>query len=277
MKNRKMNLDRPRVDSKEIQARMDFNEVLTNFNAMSKPFYKSNWFLGTTGLASLGLIIGGTIAFQDPANEQADLSVLNTDAPPDLHVPDNSIISMNPELNDTSDELAKKTLTFTEYQHTNSSQNNSTIYEENSTLKVNYEEEQGPQEESVSTSPVTEDGVVEIAEEVVEEKTEANTGIANLSPRISGKINGGITREELFDNKGITTEGDVKVIHFELHLIDGLGGKVFEEESNQLNEDMKTALDRVLVGETIYFENIHGEAKSGEVVRLNPLRYILLN
>ena len=81
MKNRKINLDRPRIDSKEIQAHKDFNQVFENFNTMSKPFYKSTWFFGTTGLASLGLIIGGTIAFQDPDNQVTDLNVLNSEAP----------------------------------------------------------------------------------------------------------------------------------------------------------------------------------------------------
>ena len=101
---------------------------------------------------------------------------------------------------------------------------------------------------------------------------------SSLMPRIGGKINGSISREELFDNKGITTESDVSIIHFELHLIDGLGGEMqMTEESNQLNEEMKAALDRINQGETIYFYNIKGKTEDGTVVRLNPLRYVLMN
>ena len=56
-----------------------------------------------------------------------------------------------------------------------------------------------------------------------------------------------------------------------------LGGDVFEAESNQLNDEMKKALEKVEVGETIYFENIKARIKNGLEIRLNPLRYVLAN
>jgi hypothetical protein len=268
MKRLKINLDRPQVDSKSIQARKDFDSLAKNHAMMSKPFYKSPWFFGATGLASVGVIVGSVIVFQDTPESVPDqftdqLSSVVADAPPQ----ESRIIALSVPSEGKSkiDELAKETFSI-------SIQKN-VIYDDNFTL------------EKLKNNQITEVSEVVIKEkdepsaEVVEvkKKTIEMAGVSDLSPKIGGKINGSISKEELFDNKGITTELDVNVIHFELHLIDGLGGKVFREESNQLNAEMKDAIQKIGSGETIYFENIKGETERGEVVRLNPLRYVLMN
>jgi len=271
MKNRKINLDRPRIDSNEIQSHMDFNRVLENFNIMSRPFYKSTWFLGTTGLASLGLIIGGTIAFQDPNSHEVDRNLANTDAPPDLTVPDNSLIALNANFNDVTADLAKETLKL--YSHNLNNTNNEEIYEDNSTLENNATNNTNENSENNADETVTD--ITDPTEVVVDDRNGFSR--LDLNPKICGKLDGGITREELLDSRGITTGGNISIVHFELYLIDGLDGQVFVEDGNQLNEEMKSAIERVLIGETIFFENIRGKSKSGDIVRLNPLRYTLLN
>jgi hypothetical protein len=40
---------------------------------------------------------------------------------------------------------------------------------------------------------------------------------------------------------------------------------------------MKSAIKNIGTGDEIYFENIDGKATTGEVIRLSPIRYILLN
>src|SRR5687768_13008074 len=96
MKNRKMNIDRPQIDSKEIQAGMNFGQLMVGYQAMSKPFYKSNWFFGTTGLASIGLIVGGTFAFQSPGEqEQSNANLLSDSPPPEIAVPQNPLLAVN--------------------------------------------------------------------------------------------------------------------------------------------------------------------------------------
>lgn len=258
MKNRKINLDRPQIDSKEIQAGMNFGLVMTGYQAMSKPFYKTNWFFGTTGLASIGLIVGGTFAFQSPdetdkfPNEQ-----LLSDAPPEVTTPENKLLAIN-TTNEPIELDNETVLTIpNQFKHDKivtpiDQKNNEVINVE----KISDVNEEQPQVDFSQTK---------------------NLSSMDLSPRINGKLHGDITREDLFDNKGITTGSDVSIIHFELHLIDGLGGKVFEEASNQLNQEMRTALTNLTKGETIYFENIKGKTSDGKVVRLNPLRYVLLN
>ena len=57
MDNRKMNLDRSPVSSEQIQAKQNFDAILSNYKLLKKPFYKSKWFWGTTGLATFGLVM----------------------------------------------------------------------------------------------------------------------------------------------------------------------------------------------------------------------------
>ncbi len=268
MKNRKINLDRPQLNADEIMTGKNFESVVRNHQMMSKPFYKQSWFFGTTGIASLGLIIGGTLAFQNSTENQVSTDMLNTDAPPNLTVPDNNFIVMNPRPVQSLDDLTHKTKVI--------NLENTTPIEETPTF-----ENQTETNIIESLADVATDNTNELITEEVPVVENREVVVSNpsldMSPRISNKMGGSITRNELLDNKGITTEGDVNIIHFELHLIDGLGGKVFAEEGNQLNEDMKDALENVGQGETIYFENIRGKVKNGGEVRLNPLRYVLMN
>lgn len=266
MKNIKINLDRPQVDSKSIQAQKDFDGLMKNHTIMSKPFYKSPWFMGTTGLASIGIVVGGIVAFNDAEPVPDQQMITNAEAPPEMTVPDNQIIQMEPK-NSTQD-LVKETFAYADYINNNSNE----IDDNNSTLET-----QNNSNQQIDEGANLQDNSVVENSGFTHDENHNETSIMDLHPRISGKVNGSISKEELFDNKGITTESDVNVIHFELHLIDGLGGKVFEEESNQLTEEMKAALKKINSGETIYFENIKGKTEEGDIVRLNPLRYVLMN
>lgn len=267
MKNRKMNIDRPPLESKEIQAGMNFGQLMIGYQAMSKPFYKTKWFFGTAGMASIGLIVGGTIALSGADNpDQAMNQNTLSEAPPLTIVQEDhkeDLLAMNiPDQTESITEEKVETITK-KVQH-----------DKNTTPVINSDQ-------SKVTEPII--LISEKAANQSDENTEAGNETKksfdpmDLTPRINGKMNGEITREDLMDNKGLTTNTDVSIIHFELHLIDGLGGKVFEEESNQLNQQMKTALGKVEQGETIYFENIRGKTSDGFIVRLNPLRYVLLN
>lgn len=271
MKQIKINLDRPPVDSKSIQAHKDFNGLMKNHAIMSKPFYKSPWFMGSAGLATVGLVVGTVVVMQESPEPVPDLlTTQNEPAPPDLEMSSSTIIALNADtdISNADSEKDNQTIQFT-------SNELNEIHDKTSTLEITSEQKEvNPKEESIEESTEKSDLKEINKTDLVETK---KSDLFDLMPRISGKANGHISRTELFDNKGITTESDVSVIHFELHLIDGLGGKVFKEEGNHLNEEMKNALQKINSGETIYFENIKGKTDKGDVVRLNPLRYVLMN
>ncbi len=277
MKDRKINLDRPQLTHNEIMAGKNFEAIVQNHQFMSKPFYKQTWFFGTAGLASLGIIVGSTLAFQNPpSTDNTSAQYYTTDALPDSGLDDNQLIVMdgNESVN-TNDE---SNLIQNQLQNTRAIEETFTPDKNLQTNKTEADRRSNPiLDQAVPLEPKVEETVeTDQPKQQVTQDTERNKALG-FHPRISDKIGGTITRDELLDNKGITAEGDVNIIHFELHLIDGLGGKVYSEDGNQLNQEMKEALDQVGQGETIYFENIRGQVKNGSEVRLNPLRYVLLN
>lgn len=52
-----MNLDRKKISSEQIQAKQNFDAILSNYKLLKKPFYKSKWFWGATGLATVSLTV----------------------------------------------------------------------------------------------------------------------------------------------------------------------------------------------------------------------------
>jgi hypothetical protein len=272
MKDRKINVDRPQLDANEIMAGKNFEAIMRSHQMMSKPFYKQTWFYGTTGLASLGLIIGGTLAFQNAPDSRQELKVeqLATTEVSKLEIPTSNLFVADGNPKGIYVEKVKNTV--------NTNPQNQKLFDKNTTQSDPKNTKKNLVNSTEQTQVVTVDpkpliNAVDNPETVIK-----NEPIAmELYPRISGKMGGSISRSELLNNKGITTEADVNIIHFELHLIDGLGGKVFVEDGNQLNYEMKNALKNAAPGETIYFENIRGKIKNGTEVRLEPLRYVLMN
>lgn len=259
MKNIKFNVDRPEISSEEIMGKQNFEEVLAGHRFMKKPFYKTSWFIGTAGLASLGLIVGGALSFKlepDESLEGDELAVINKGVPPEQE----NVIPI-------SDNLS---LSFTnERQITEEIMNQEIIeYEEINTLINEVVEDEVTETEEV----------IEVKEEVVEiEEVESPKKFnrMDLHPRISGRLNGNITKKELLDENGLVTATDVEVISFELHIIDGSGGHVYVQTGHELSEEMKDAIAKTQSGQTIYFEKIRGRSSSGVEVGLNPLRYTI--
>lgn len=86
MNNRKMNLDRPNLNSEQIASKQNFQDVLTKFNAAKVPVWKSPWFWGPTSLASLAAItLIGMNSFSNPIETHDKKTTLaqNTQLPND--------------------------------------------------------------------------------------------------------------------------------------------------------------------------------------------------
>jgi hypothetical protein len=70
------NLDRKKVSSQRIESRQNFKGVINTFQQLKLPFYKSPWFYGTAGLASLAIILGIVLSF-DQESENSPKTPLN--------------------------------------------------------------------------------------------------------------------------------------------------------------------------------------------------------
>lgn len=251
----KINLDRPGISSEEISKRMNFEDILVHQRIMAKPFYKTAWFYGVSGLATVSLIAGSMYSLKQEG-DKLTANNLTTESVPILDHEEIQIETQEePIETNHAESTIKNKLPIAE---------TTTLIETTNQEPIQFEEE-----------PI----VNEIEEEVQEEQTaESKTfSFIDLYPRISGHLNGGITKEELLSDEGLVTNSDVKIVSFQLHLVDGTGGKVYESKGNVLNSEMKTAISQINVGEEIYFEKIDGQGVGGEIVRLSPLRYVLLN
>ena len=251
----KINLDRVGISSDEILKKMSFEDILVHHQIMAKPFYKTAWFYGVSGLATVSLIAGSIYPVKSEGDELVHTSLV-VESAPDIEQEESQLINdLIVDKEETQKIINKEKLPIE---------------------KINTLLETTNQEPIQLEKAIISDIEKDIAE--VELTSENKTfSFMDLYPRISGRINGGITKEELLNDEGLVTNSNIKIISFQLHLVDASGGKVFESGGNVLNTEMKTAINTVNVGEEIYFEKIDGESISGEVVRLSPLRYVLLN
>lgn len=93
MSHRKMNLDRPSLNSEQIRSKQNFEQVLSKYHLLKIPVWKSPWFWGPTGLASLGLAIALSISYSNSQNNPDDKTntlANNSELPKDtecIHAP----------------------------------------------------------------------------------------------------------------------------------------------------------------------------------------------
>jgi hypothetical protein len=254
----KINLDRPGISSKEIANKMNFEEILLHQKIMTKPFYKSAWFYGVSGIASVSLIASTLYSMNMEGDKIVSLNTITERSNTlKLKIPDSKGVPFEKEI--TENKINKKTPIEEKPTLKTVKNQNTTIIEDDNILNNTSVE------------------VNSISNIKVEAELPEVFSFMDLYPRISGRLNGSITKEELLNDKGLVTNSTVKIVSFQLHLVDATGGKVFESKGNILNSEMKMAIGSINVGEEIYFEKIDGQASTGEIVRLSPLRYVLLN
>ena len=68
-------LDRKPMSSEYINSKQDFNTVLSGVQKVKTPMYKSGWFYGTVGLATVAIVERASVA----SVEVADCVVATTD------------------------------------------------------------------------------------------------------------------------------------------------------------------------------------------------------
>ena len=262
----KINVDRPKMSSKEISKQMNFEGILSSHKVMAKPFYKSTWFFGVTGLATISLIAASVYTLNQEGDElYRNMQVVDNvsiTANTEADLIDNTIIELN--LNEPIKiEKPIDTKPTLKIVNTESNKNRS----ENSTL----EPQEKIEEEKIESKPIS-----KVANESINEIPKTFS-FMDLHPRISGKIDGKITKDELMDDEGLTTNSDVEIISFQLHVVEGMSSKVFDSKGNKLNSEMRLAIENINVREEVYFEKIKGKSTTGEVFRLSPIRYVMLN
>lgn len=70
METRKINIDRPKISSSEIQAKQNFAQVQAGANIMAKPFYQSTWFGATVASVAIIAVTSAILLSGDPKEKQ---------------------------------------------------------------------------------------------------------------------------------------------------------------------------------------------------------------
>ena len=104
-----MNLDRTPLDSKYVQSKQNFDNVLANYKAIKPPIWKNPWFYGPVGLASIAIAITLSLNTSNTITDDKNVTKLITELPKDtecIHPPieKQDVTFQNFEVNPLKDE-----------------------------------------------------------------------------------------------------------------------------------------------------------------------------
>ena len=261
MDNYKIRLDRPKLTSEEIVQRKDFDTIMNNHEIIKRPFRKSPWFFGVTGMATIGLLLGGVYTFTSSSHKPKTQALHVAKSEP----PNFKAKMVNLEVMEPSNE---KELLIQQ-----PSENKRTLKKVKNEKKIKHDKT-STLIDNTNLKQV-ESNIAE-TNHVIEEEVVANKSsyLAN-HPRINGKIGGKLKMSEVEHNFKILTDSDIEVLSFELHVVTEFGAKVYQTNSNELTDEMRNEILKQAVNSEVYFENIQGDVGKGKKMRLSPLKYSL--
>lgn len=259
MNNYNIRRDRPKITSEEIAQRKDFDSILNNHKIMSRPFYKNPWFFGVTGMASIGLIIGGVLSFTGSESSIPSQEYFTDSAP------------QRAEVKMASLEMTSTTVPIEEPKKKIIQIKKADIHEKTITLEDNKQKELVVENKITVTSTEVKDEIIEPSNVPVFDNRFA------LQPKIAGKPGGDISKLDLIKKGQIYNELKSEIYEFEMHITTEFGSKVYRAKGDKLSLEMKNALKDMETGEEVYFENIMTKSSNGLLVELSPIRYTLFN
>ena len=236
MNNYNIERDRPKVSSEEIAQKKDFDSVLENHQIMNRPFFKSSWFFGVTGMASLSLLIAGAYSFtSSDLAQDSKIIALNTNPPPDDKTETVSVFKAKASLplnvkdkQELAVKLEPKVIKVIDKK----------AYDNKPTLDKTKVSPKPIESKSIKeTLPLKKKMEVASLENInVKHQPIKNFRLAS-QPRIAGQFGGKISRANLRDKRGVYTELDLIVSGFELHAITASGSQVLKSNNYQLTPE----------------------------------------
>ncbi|MFK8037849.1 MAG: hypothetical protein AB8B74_06135 [Crocinitomicaceae bacterium] len=260
MDNYNIRQDRPKLSSDEIAHQKDFDGLLNDFHIMKKPFYKNPWFFGVTGMATVGLLIGTTYSFVDSPAELPQLAEVTESVPPEHPTKTIYLASMETSNEEQKNQISEtpKVITLKKKQ----------IHDNTSTLKQNNKLK-SKTEEALDSESILKEPLKEL------EKSSNNAALQN-HPRINGKIGGQLSLNKLKKGVSVTTDSEIPIDGFEMHLATEFGAKIYSSSSKELTPEMLEALQSANVNTEVYFEQIKGVINESKSIGLSPLKYTLV-
>lgn len=236
METRKVNLDREKISSEEIQQKQDWNNVLGEARKLQPPLGRKLWYYGPAVLASAGVLISVTL-------------FANSGGETESQVP-TALEMAQIQVEETKVYVEKATINQEEVQVE--------LKEEQSEEKIPLKlESPEVKNEVVSANEIEKISSLDKMElaSIKEEETfvEPKYVFASINNRIGGKI----TVMELSENPIIKLNSSSSAVKsFEITYYDGFENRTEKVQGNQISPEIMYKLKKTGVNSTIYLTRI---------------------
>lgn len=250
----KINLDREKLSSEYIHSKQDFKQVQSQVS-MQTSMFKSTWFYGTVGIASVATFVMITFSNSNPNTNDS-----------------NSTLSKKITLDkkqETLDERKSANVFLASMNSTTAPIVNVSVAKTKKTPVVHLKEEE------VLVAKVQE----EIPTPVVVKKQEVATSAVpekeNYMPRISGVYNGEIALSKMC-GAGIDINSSVHVLNFTIHYSTNRGDRALVVEGNKLPISVCKEMQQYGIDQMIFITDIVGTDKNGRLLSFTSMNLTAL-
>ncbi|MBL4861549.1 MAG: hypothetical protein JKY09_00830 [Crocinitomicaceae bacterium] len=245
-------LDREPLSSDYINSKQDFTTVLAGVKKLKPPVWKSAWFYGAVGFASLTIALLGTVDFSttpDNTNKQITASF-------------SPVIQNNVVIPDKISQPTKGPK-LSEIQKT--------------TTQVIPRAVSDPKEEKYTSSDTPEPSnsvltPIENSQEIVGKNEPI---VKNSMPHIAGVFNGEIKFSDFCGPNGIEVNDELEISSFKIQYYNGRDSKEFHAQGNNIPDDICQDIYTYNLHQMVFITNIRARNKNtGKEFSLSSLNYI---
>lgn len=251
-------LDREKMSTEQIEAKQDFDKVLKLYNKSTTTFYKSPWFYGPVGLATIGTVVALTTMGNNNADQNEMLSKKKFD----------QILDKNPIIRSHSISIAKIP--------------DSDIVE--TTKYKAVEKNLKPLTKMVSSSSELKMETVKMPEDVkskpvsLNEVKKVSTTKRNSMPSIGGVYTGKIKIDALFDENGIVYNEDIIVKSYTIRFHDGKDERSVLVNGKTIPFEIKKSISEYNINSMIFITDIRAiHNVTGKEYLLSSMNFIPIN
>lgn len=252
MNNFKINIDRKKLDPEYIQSKQNFNEVLNQVAIANTSIFKSTWFYGTVGLATIAVIITVSLSnSQNPSNDKIITKDKISAQKPNTPLLA-SVTPTNKVVYDSAPVIHKKPK----------------VQRNVKKAEVNTRQTE-PLPQPVETTIVEErepvymvDGRQVTKEQLQELQNQKKIKPKSYMPNFSGVYNGEIAYSNMCGGE-LRVNDDVKISSFSIQYSSRYGDKTHHVDGNVLPESVCREIRELNIDQMIYVTNIIGRDSLG--------------
>lgn len=245
----KINLDREKLSSEYIHSKQDFKQVQSQVS-MQTSMFKSTWFYGTVGIASVATFVIITFSNSNPNTNDS-----------------NSTLSKKITLDKKQETLAERRSANVFLASMNPVSAPALMVSATNTKKVPA---LSPKEEEISVAKVEEEVPLPIIVKKQEVEKPSVPVKENYMPRINGVYNGEIAQSKMC-GAGIDVNPSVHVLNFTIHYSTNRGDKALVVEGNKLPMSVCNEMQQYGIDQMIFITDIVGTDKNGRLLSFTSM------